>query len=66
MLTAPLAAAYIGVGQTKLRELGIRRKELGGKRLYDVNDLDAFADALPYEGEDAEGESENSCDEVFD
>ncbi len=45
------AARYLGIGTTTLRGLGIKRRKLGGRRLYDRRDLDAFADALPYEGE---------------
>ena len=56
------AARYLGIGTTTLRGLGIKRKELGGRRLYDRRDLDAFADALPYEGE---GKPKvNTCDVV--
>ena len=58
------AARYLGIGKTTLRRLGIRRRRLGGRLLYDRRDLDAFADSLPYEGEGA-GEKKNTCDEVF-
>lgn len=44
------AARYIGVSESTLRKLDIRRRELGSKRLYDVVDLDAYANELPYEG----------------
>ncbi len=57
------AARYLGIGTTTLRGLGLKRRVLGGRRLYDRRDLDAFADALPYEGEGA-GERKNTCDEV--
>ena len=60
LLPAPDAAAYLGVSATKLRDLGIPRKMLDGKRLYDRLDLDAYASALP-----TEGEGENSCDGAF-
>lgn len=57
------AARYLGISETKLRELAIPRRVLGARRLYDRRDLDAFADALPYEGE---GEPEgNTCDAAF-
>ena len=56
------AAEYLGIGPTYLRSLGLPRRVLGARRLYDVADLEAFADALPYEG-DSGG---NGCDEVFD
>ncbi len=57
------AAIYLGIDTTMLRGLGIKRRKLGGRRLYDRRDLDAFADALPYEGEG--NERANTCDEVF-
>jgi len=44
------AAAYLGVSPGTLRKLGLPRRMLGARRLYDVADLDGFADALPYEG----------------
>lgn len=50
LLPAPAAARYLGVSETLLRDLGLRRKMLRGKRLYDRADLDAFADSLRYEG----------------
>ena len=42
------AAEYLGVSRTKLRQLGLRRKVLGGKRLYHKPDLDAYIANLPY------------------
>lgn len=64
LLPAPEAAAYIGVSQTTLRGLGIPRRILGGKRVYDRFDLDAFASSLPIEGETEESGA-NSCDDAF-
>jgi hypothetical protein len=55
------AAEYLGVSPTTLRGLGLPRRMLGARRLYDVADLEAFADALPYEG-DSGG---NSCDAIW-
>lgn len=46
------AAHYLGVSETTLRGLPISRRELGGKRLYDSLDLDAFADSLASETTD--------------
>jgi hypothetical protein len=60
LLPTPEAAAYLGVSATKLRDLPIPRKVLDGKRLYDRLDLDAYASALP-----TEGEGENTCDGAF-
>ncbi len=45
------AARYLGISATTLRGLELRRRVLGGRRLYDRRDLDAFANELPYEGE---------------
>lgn len=62
LLPAPAAAHFLGVGETTLRGLPIKRKVLGGKRLYDRRDLEAFADDLRYEGE---GEESAQCDGIF-
>ncbi|MGZ9812312.1 helix-turn-helix domain-containing protein [Pseudoroseicyclus sp. H15] len=62
LLPSPLAAAYLGVSESTLRTLSIPRKELGAKRLYERADLDAYADALPYEHG---GEGSNTCDGAF-
>lgn len=51
LLPAPQAAAYLGVSETKLRDLRIPRRILDGKRLYDRYTLDAYADTLATEGE---------------
>ena len=55
------AAEYLGVSPTTLRGLGLPRRVLGARRLHDVADLEAFADALPYEGE----AEKNTCDEIW-
>ncbi|MCB1347125.1 MAG: DNA-binding protein [Maritimibacter sp.] len=44
------AAHYVGVSPSKLRTLGIPRRVSGANRLYDIRDLDAWADALIYDG----------------
>ena len=49
LMPAPQAAHYLGVSITMLYSLGLRRRQLGGKRVYDRADLDAYADHLPYE-----------------
>ena len=46
LMAAPLAAAYLGVGATTLREQGPQPKRLGARVLYDRRDLDRWADAL--------------------
>ena len=64
LLSEEDAALYLGIGRTTLRGLGIPRRKLGARRLFDVRDLDAFRDNLPYEGEDDSSE-ERECDAVF-
>lgn len=62
LMPAPQAAHYLGVSETTLRSLGLPRRMLGAKRVYDRTDLDRFADGLPY---DATPEEENTCDALF-
>jgi hypothetical protein len=62
LMPAPQAAHYIGVSESKLRDLPIPRRVLGAKRLYLRTDLDAYAFGLPTETADSGG---NTCDEVF-
>lgn len=50
LMPAPVAAHYLGVSESTLRTLGLPRRQLGAKRVYDKSDLDAYADGLPYEG----------------
>ena len=50
------AAAYLGLGRTKFLELVeagqiARPKRQGGAVTWDVRDLDAYADALPRDGD---------------
>lgn len=61
LMPSPQAAHYLGVSESMLRTLEIMRRKIGGKRVYDKADLDAYADSLPYEGE--MGDSE--CDQAF-
>lgn len=63
LLGAADAARYLGISETTLRGLGLPRRQLGARRLYDREDLDRFADALPYEA--SESEAERECDAVF-
>lgn len=46
LMCAELAAAYVGLGVTYLREAGPAPKEIGRRRLYDKIDLDRWADRL--------------------
>lgn len=60
------AARYLGVSQTTLRGLGLPRRALGARRLYDILDLDAWASALPYEHQDGPaGQDQARCDAAF-
>lgn len=61
LMPSPTAAYYLGVSESTLRKLEIRRKSRGAKRLYDKADLDDYIDRLPYELEGT-----NTCDELFD
>lgn len=49
LMPAPSAAHYLGVSESTLRALGLPRRVIGRKRLYDRRDLDRWADSLPYE-----------------
>lgn len=49
LMPAPAAAHYLGVSESTLRGIGLPRKVVGAKRLYDRRDLDQWADSLPYE-----------------
>ncbi len=57
------AAFFLGIGPTMLRGLGLKRRMLGGRRLYDRRDLETYVDSLPYDGED--NGRINTCDEAF-
>lgn len=46
LMSEPLAAEYLSIGTTMLRERGPRPKRLGKRRLYDRVDLDRWADNL--------------------
>lgn len=46
LMPVELAAQYLGIGATMLREKGPDPKRLGKRVLYDRQDLDRWADAL--------------------
>ncbi len=55
LLSEKAAAFFLGgISETKLRELGISRRKLGRRRLYDRRDLEAYVESLPYEGEETQ------------
>lgn len=60
LLGEPDAAAYLGISRTTLRTLGLPRRILGGRKLYDVLDLDAYASSLPTDREDEECEADKA------
>ena len=64
MLSEADAAAWLAVSVGMLREAGIPRRIWRRRRLYDVRDLEAFRDGLPYEG-DPLAEDEAACDAAF-
>lgn len=63
LLSVSEAAAYLGLSASTLRGLPIARRVHNSRRLYDIRDLDAYADDLPYEGET--GNEVATCDRLF-
>lgn len=46
LMSESMAAAYLGIGVSSLRDRGPQPKRLGKRCLYDRLDLDRWADAL--------------------
>lgn len=46
LMNERLAAAYLSIGTTQLRDKGPQAKKIGGRTVWDRVDLDRFADAL--------------------
>lgn len=46
LLSEPDAAEYLSLSQTTLRTLQIRVRRIGRRKLYDVHDLDRWADRM--------------------
>lgn len=63
LLPSPEAAHYLGISETTLRSLGLPRRMLGGKRLYDRLTLDEYASGLPVDGDT--GNEASECDRAF-
>lgn len=66
LFRAAEAAQYLGMGETKFRELvGCGRiappREADGLVRWDVHDLDAYADDLPYRGDAVNDEWEGAA-----
>ncbi|PZX18409.1 hypothetical protein LX81_01040 [Palleronia aestuarii] len=51
LMQAREAARYLGVSESKFRSLDLQSKRSGGNRLWDLRDLDDYADRLEYNGE---------------
>lgn len=67
LLSSARAAAYLGISETTLRTLGLPRRILGTRRLYDRYELDAFADGLEAEDSAADQlqKDQAECDRLF-
>ncbi|MBB95640.1 MAG: DNA-binding protein [Rhodobacteraceae bacterium] len=63
LMQASMAARYLGFSESKFRGLGIPHKRHGGNVLWDRLDLDAYADALPYDA--AQEETTCAADKAF-
>lgn len=61
-MSVDMAARYLGIGATTLRETGLEPKRYGARVLYDRHDLDRWADALsgePLDDKQREGEADD-------
>jgi hypothetical protein len=70
LMSVELAARYLGLGATTLREMGPdgpKPKRYGKRVLYDRRDLDRWADALdgqPLDAQEREAEGDAVADRV--
>jgi|GEM_PF-806907 len=67
LMAEPMAAAYLGIGKTTLRDSGPEPKQLGRRILYDRHDLDRWADALdgqPLDEEQKQAEGRSLEDRI--
>lgn len=61
-----VAAEYLGVSASHLRKLAIPRRRMSGAIVgYLRDDLDAFLDELPFDGERSEAEEVERCNAIF-
>lgn len=67
LLSSVSAAAYLGISESTLRTLGLPRRIIGTRRLYDRHDLEAFADGLEIESGEADQlqKDQAECDRLF-
>lgn len=62
LMSRGMAAMYLGIGETKLIEDGPQPKRFGARVLYDIRDLDRWADALdgqPLDDSQKKGEGDD-------
>jgi hypothetical protein len=67
-MSSPLAAQYLGISETTLRNAGPRPKNIGRRVLWDRTDLDRWADALsgqPLDGAALEAEADDATDRIL-
>jgi len=60
LMSETMAARYVGIGTSTLREVGPEPKRIGRRVLYDIRDLDRWADRLggqPLADSDAKAEA---------
>jgi hypothetical protein len=62
LMAEPMAAAYLSIGTTTLREKGPAPKRYGKRRLYDRHDLDRWADRLDGQPLDAQEQREEAAE----
>jgi hypothetical protein len=60
LMSEPVAAKYLSIGTTTLREHGPAPKRQGKRRLYDRRDLDRWADRLGGQPLDAREQQEEA------
>ena len=70
LLGARDAAFYLGVSESMLRSMSKDGaapvpKRIGRRLVWDREDLDAFAEELPYEGEGKQRKEVQECDKAF-
>lgn len=62
LLSSPLAAAYLSISETTLREHGPQPKRQGRRVLYDRQDLDRWADRLDGQPLDESAEQDEAAE----
>lgn len=62
LLSSPLAAAYLSISETTLRDHGPEPKRHGRRILFDRNDLDRWADRLDGQPLDESAEADEAAE----